>query len=355
MSTAPSTVLTTGRRWPYLVIGAIGGAALLLLAQQLLSSDPGAETVTEPVALATAEVTRADLVEEVEWAGEVAYSSRAALTRDGGTVTSTVPVGTPLERGDTIVEIDAEPVVLFYGGVPTFRTMSEGDEGPDVLVLETNLVELGYDPEGTVTVDESFTYYTGLMVQRWQEDTGVEVTGEVDADDVLVLEGSAVVLDEPVLGARATGEVLSLASQADLAITVPVAVSEADEFTAGDSVTVVLADETERAASVDVVGSEVTSDQNGSTIDVTITLDDGTAGLLEGPVTVRAVGEEVRDAIVVPTRALVALAEGGFAVERAGSEGTTGLVGIELGTFDDGLVEVTSGDLNPGDLVVVPR
>jgi hypothetical protein len=56
----------------------------------------------------------------------------------------------------------------------------------------------------------------------------------------------------------------------------------------------------------------------------------------------------------VPTRALVSLSEGGFAVEVRTPDGSTRLVGVELGVFDDGVVEVIAGDVTPGDDVVVP-
>ena len=57
--------------------------------------------------------------------------------------------------------------------------------------------------------------------------------------------------------------------------------------------------------------------------------------------------------LAVPVEALVALAEGGYAVEVAGSGGTTTLVGVNIGAFATGLVEVT-GELHEGDAVVVP-
>ena len=50
--------------------------------------------------------------------------------------------------------------------------------------------------------------------------------------------------------------------------------------------------------------------------------------------------------------ALLALAEGGYAVERVESDGTTDLVSVRLGAFADDWVEV-DGELVEGDLVVV--
>jgi multidrug efflux pump subunit AcrA (membrane-fusion protein) len=63
----------------------------------------------------------------------------------------------------------------------------------------------------------------------------------------------------------------------------------------------------------------------------------------------------VRDALVVPVNALLALASGGFAVEVVGANGKHVLVPVTTGLFDDsdGLVQVT-GNLTPGQRVVVP-
>ena len=65
----------------------------------------------------------------------------------------------------------------------------------------------------------------------------------------------------------------------------------------------------------------------------------------------------VRNALVVPVNALLALAGGGYAVELAEAGGTHRLVGVEVGLFDDaeGLVQVTGAGLAAGQRVVVPR
>jgi len=59
-------------------------------------------------------------------------------------------------------------------------------------------------------------------------------------------------------------------------------------------------------------------------------------------------------ALAVPVRALLALSEGGYAVEVTGGSGGHHLVAVKLGTFADGYVAVT-GQVKPGDRVVVAR
>ena len=64
----------------------------------------------------------------------------------------------------------------------------------------------------------------------------------------------------------------------------------------------------------------------------------------------------VSDALVVPVAALLALANGGYAVELVAADGTHSLVGVTLGLFDDadGLVQITGSGVQAGARVVVP-
>ena len=71
----------------------------------------------------------------------------------------------------------------------------------------------------------------------------------------------------------------------------------------------------------------------------------------EAPVKVLVEKDAARDVLAVPVAALVALAEGGYALERVGDGNTTALVGVELGAMVDGIVEVR-GDIAEGDIVV---
>ena len=95
-----------------------------------------------------------------------------------------------------------------------------------------------------------------------------------------------------------------------------------------------------------------------ATVDVIIAINDPAAltaaAFDQAPVTVRVVTRAAEDVLAVPVEALLALAEGGYAVELAHDDGTTSLVAVELGAFADGWVEVT-GDVAEGDQVEVPE
>jgi len=85
----------------------------------------------------------------------------------------------------------------------------------------------------------------------------------------------------------------------------------------------------------------------------------------QAPVKVFLTTEVSENVLYVPVNALLALAEGGYALEvyegaAEGStfEGESGVdttyVAVEIGVFTDGFVEVI-GNIQEGQLVVVPR
>jgi hypothetical protein len=95
--------------------------------------------------------------------------------------------------------------------------------------------------------------------------------------------------------------------------------------------------------------------QDDATVPVTITLrDQKAAGSLDSaPVTVTFTTGHREGVLAVPVGALLALAEGGFAVDVLDSPdgGRHHLVAVQTGLFAQGLVEVT-GELRAGQKVV---
>ena len=126
----------------------------------------------------------------------------------------------------------------------------------------------------------------------------------------------------------------------------------------GDAVVVELPDGTETSAVVTSVGTIARQSPDGTTsyFEVEVVLDDDSvaAGLDEAPVTVTVVTDKAENVTAVPIAALLALAEGGYAVEVDDGNGTSRLVAVEPGMYADGYVEVASDELSSGVLVVVP-
>jgi multidrug efflux pump subunit AcrA (membrane-fusion protein) len=75
----------------------------------------------------------------------------------------------------------------------------------------------------------------------------------------------------------------------------------------------------------------------------------------ETSVDVIYVSDAVTDVMAIPVSALVALLEGGYAVEMDAGLGEPQLVAVEVGFFgSNNMIAVTSDSLQPGDQVVVP-
>jgi peptidoglycan hydrolase-like protein with peptidoglycan-binding domain len=345
---------------------AVAGAVVVLgvgAAVALLGGGDGASADDEAApeaATATAVVERTDLIEREELDGTLGYGEPTdlAVTRNG-TITALPDAGAVIERGGTLVEVDGLPVPLLYGDKPFWRPLQVDVEGPDVRILEENLVALGFADASSITVDEDFTSATTAAVKRWQKALGLEQTGVVQPSDAVIRSG-AVRVSQPTatLGGGAGGPVLSVTAT-ERRIVVALDANRQGLLTVGDPVQVVLPDGTRVDGSVASVGTVVTpGDQmtgTGASIEVIVTLTDpAAAGTLdEAPVDVSIVQSQATDVLAVPVEALLALAEGGYAVERVTEAGDHELVGVTTGAFADGRVEVT-GELAEGDEVVVP-
>jgi multidrug efflux system membrane fusion protein len=191
----------SGRR----ALAAVATVALLAAAAVALAGGSGGASGPEPAAKATGTgmVARRTLAERLTATGTIGYAGETTvLARLSGTVTTLPAIGDVIRRGERLYALAGEPVQLMYGAVPAYRALAEGvSEGKDVEQLERNLAALGYEPG---TVDEEFTYATAAAVADWQEDIGLEATGEVELGRVAFLRGP-----QRVTGLEATlGEAL---------------------------------------------------------------------------------------------------------------------------------------------------
>jgi hypothetical protein len=117
-------------------------------------------------------------------------------------------------------------------------------------------------------------------------------------------------------------------------------------------VTVTLPDDSEIGGAISEIGSVVTE----GAIEVLVTIPDQSAleGLEVASVDVEFVSDGRDDVLSVPIAALLALADGGFAVEVA-ANGTSALVPVDTGLFASGRVEITGEGIAEGMSVGVPR
>ena len=317
------------------------------------------------VATTTAAVTRRDLRATEAVDGTLGYGeTRLVANQRQGTVTALPEEGSVVTRGRSLYRVDGKPVPLLYGRLPAWRALSVGvDDGPDVRQLEQNLVALGYDPDRAVTVDDHFTWATRAAVRRWQEALGLEETGSVQPGDAVWQPGPVRVASRKLAvgdSARPGSPVLEV-TDTTRQVTIDLDASRQPYVHAGDRVDLELPGgrtTTGRVASVGKVATAPAGDGTGEgdpTVELVVSLDHpkATGRLDQAPVDASITTEVRKGVLAVPVSALLALAEGGYAVEVE-RDGRRQLVGVETGLFADGQVEVEGQGLRAGDRVVVP-
>ena len=178
-----------------LAAGALAVVVVAVLSVVLVESGSGGRHGAEtgvPAGDTTASVTRRTLSESSTVDGTLGYGTTLELyDRVGGTFTWLPSVGAVIGRGGTLWRIDDLPIVLMYGSVPAYRTLKQGvGDGPDVTELNENLIDLGFDPYGAITDDESFSAATADAVKRWQKAHGLSQTGVVELGRVVFAPGA---------------------------------------------------------------------------------------------------------------------------------------------------------------------
>jgi peptidoglycan hydrolase-like protein with peptidoglycan-binding domain len=317
-------------------------------------------------ATATAAVAARDLHAQEQVQGTLGYGDARTVTNQRqGTITWLPEEGAVVRRGQALYRVDGRPVQLLYGRLPAWRELSVGvDDGPDVRQLERNLVALGYDPNRVITVDDHFTSATRAAVRRWQRAVGLDRTGTVRPGDAVWQPGAVRVGElKAAVGdaARPGSPVLEVTATARQ-VTIDLDASRQPYVHAGDRVAIELPGGGTTTGRVASVGRVATAAGDGDptgdsapTVEVTVTLDRprATGGLDQAPVDAFITTEVREDVLAVPVNALLALAEGGYAVEVQ-RDGRRELVAVKLGLFADGMVEVQGAGLRAGDRVVVP-
>ena len=339
-------------------------AAALWVAAALIAGC-AAPAATEPrddpsdAALATTTVRRQDLVARDDLDGTLGYRGGVPLVAGRDGVLTWMPdAGTVVRRGDVVAEIDGVATRLFLGDRPAWRRLAVGcPDGPDIRQLNDNLAALGYAERDDLP-DDRFDWRTRHAVYRWQDDLGLRQTGAVELGDVMFLPyGVRIGTVEARRGTRVSaGQTLAAATRRRQVVTVNLDAAHRGSVTRDSPVIVALPDRTRVDATVRSIGRVVSAPagpDDKPTVKVEIELADGAAGRLEAaPVVViveRVIAENV---VTVPVGALLAVAGGGYVVERVTAGGIE-RVAVEPGQFAGGLVEVT-GDITAGDEVVVP-
>jgi peptidoglycan hydrolase-like protein with peptidoglycan-binding domain len=296
----------------------------------------------------------------------------------GGTVTWTPAVGATISRGEHAYAVDQRPVPLLYGNLPFYRNLAVGATGDDVKELEQNLSALGYTG---FTVDTTYTAGTADAVKHWQDDLGVTETGTLAAGDAVTAPGQIRVTElSAQVGGRANpAQAVFTATSTNRVVHVDLDVVKQSYAKAGEQVSVALPNGRKVTGTISAVGTvaqQAAANDSGGTnganarqnggngggssgaytigVDVTLTGDlSGLTGLDQAPVTVALVSDTRRDVLSVPVQALMAMADGSYAVKVADATGRH-LVKVETGLFTSGRVEIRGTGIEAGTKVEVP-
>lgn len=305
----------------------------------------------------TAVVKRQTLVDTESTDGELGYGDTTTrASRLTGTVTALAADGASVTRGRALYRIDDDPVVLLYGSLPAYRTLSVGDTGRDVKQFEKNLWALGYRG---FTVDREYTSATAAAVRDWQDDLGVAETGSVDPARIVVAPGAVRVDSHSVTPGDAAqpGTALLATTGTGRVATVELDVSDQRLARVGAAVRVTLPDDKEVRGTILGVETVVTpaQDQQEASTSLTVTIGFGKApaGTGQAAVSVAFTAAQRPGVLTVPVAALLALAEGGYGLQVLDG-GATRVVAVETGLFADGRVEVSGGGIADGTTVGMP-
>lgn len=343
-------------------------AALLAaagLALLLGGSDGGAGGAAGPSADggATGKVERRTLAERLTATGTIGYAGETTvLARSSGTVTALPAVGDVIRRGARLYAVDGRSVLLLYGTVPAYRGLADGvGKGKDVEQLERNLAYLGYEPG---TVDEEFTSATAAALTDWQEDVGIDPSGEVELGQVAFLRGpQRVTRLEATLGeglggggSQPTSVPVLRTSSTRRVVGVRLGADQQSVAHRGQKVEVVLPGgaevpgEVRGLAAVELPDGEGGGSEEGEPgVEATISLTGKhRIPALDGATVNVLFTQQVRRRVLsVPLTALLAIGGGRFAI-RAHAAGRRRQIVVTPGLAADGFVEVKGKGLRAG-------
>jgi peptidoglycan hydrolase-like protein with peptidoglycan-binding domain len=325
---------------------AVAGTAGVVTFTRLVPTQ--ASSAPQPPPPATTRVERTTLVDRIKVDGDLGTGTPTQVTgRRPGTITRLPKPGEQVERGKVLYEVNAVGVPVFFGGTPLYREMKDGvPDGDDVKMLQENLLALGYSELGAAS--GKFGPRTASAVKRWQKSLKAEPTGVVQPGDVVVVTGPVRVYSVTAQpGSPAEGPLLTVTGL-DRQVSVELTDAQRRLAHVNAKVTVYLPGGKTTPGTVREVAVKTVEDKPKQV--AAITLDDP-ASTEPGRVTVEFDGEKRENVLAVPVQALLALREGGYAVEVV-EGGKSRYLAVQTGMFAGGMVEISGQGLTEGMTVV---
>jgi peptidoglycan hydrolase-like protein with peptidoglycan-binding domain len=349
-----------------LVVLVLAAGTFLAIARPFAGGGAAGNGIDNGSPTSLASVTRRSLASRINVDGALGYAgSYDVVNQATGTLSALPAVGDLIEPGDVLYRVDGSAVVLLEGSTPAYRVLVPGMAGPDVRQLNAALVDLGYASKAELDpTSDRFDWRTSRALRKLQADVGLEPTGILPLGQAVFLPSGVRVTElSATLGssAQAGAAILSGTSTARR-VHIDLDAAQQSQIKQGDEATITMPDGQTTPGVVSKVGSVATtpsadSQDQSPTIPVVVTPTHPaqTGELDQAPVLVSITTQTVKNVLVVPVDALIALSGGGYAVEED-SDGSRHLVPVTLGMFDDaeGLVQVSGSGLREGQRVVVP-
>jgi hypothetical protein len=313
-------------------------------------------------------VTQGSLSSQQQLSATLGYAGTYSVVNQATGIYTQLPSpGQLVRRGQVLYQVTGDPVVLLYGSVPAYRSLSEGMTGTDVRQLNANLVALGYATSSELDPSSDyFSWETAYALELYQDHLGITETGTLDLGQAVFLPAAArVTTISAMLGAQAgPGSPVLQASSTQRQVSIALDAADQSYVRVGDNVSITLPDNQTTPGVVSYVGTVATAPPSSTgnsstpviTVDVKLSDPSATGTLDQAPVQVSITTDTVSGVLIVPVDALVSLAGGGYGVEVVQPSGTHEVIPVTLGLFDDaaGEVQVSGTGLHTGQRVVVP-
>lgn len=375
------------RRTALAAIGVLVAVVVGITAMVLSLRGTGGGTVTSAPPLAkTTRVARTDLADSQSLSGTLGFGPQQLVKGAGsGTITRLPSEGATIARGEPLYWVNDRPVPVFFGDTPLFRPLDKTDlQGSDVKLVVDNLAALGYatgqqpsvtatgprkdsSPQGSLAAKSSakppvrptatFTAKVVVALKKWQTDAGLQPTGTLDVGQIAVLAGPVRVGPlKASPGDQVSTELFSVTSTAKV-VTVPVDATDVDTISVGADVTVTLPSNAAVPAQVTAISQSVQDGSASGTgqsgpprvaVVVTPSRAEDVAKFNAATVQVKFTTTVHKGVLAVPVGALVALLEGGYAVQRPDGR----LIAVQTGMFSRGMVEISGTGITDGLEVV---
>ena len=179
---------TSGRIIALTMVSALAASAAAIAATVVLIRPP--DTLDQPQKVANTPVS-VQLFDE-SLSAELRFSITAATdltaVASGVVTSSSCVAGTAIESGHTLLRVNAQPIVALATEIPLWRSLAQGDSGPDVLALETELLRLGYLDEA----DDFFGRSTADAIETMFEANGERDIRTLALEQIVWLPASSV-------------------------------------------------------------------------------------------------------------------------------------------------------------------